>query len=310
MLPVMFDWNELGPRRLTHGAEVLDETLRDGLQSASARHPSLAEKMDLLHCMAGLPIHAVNLGIPASSPRSFDDAVALASEATAARLPLTLVCAGRTLASDVAAMLDVCQRTGAPIEAHTFIGASPIRSYTEGWDLERLLRNTRQAVAMAARGGVPVTYVTEDTTRSRPDVLQALFSCALEAGATRLCLADTVGHATPHGARQLVSFTRTFLRERGVPGVRLDWHGHDDRGLALSNALAAIEAGVDRVHATALGLGERTGNTAMELLLSHVAWANGPPEPSDLARYCWLAAKAVGAVHAHVSAPPQRRRAA
>jgi 2-isopropylmalate synthase len=154
-----------------------------------------------------------------------------------------------------------------PIEACTFIGSSPIRQYAEDWTLERMLLATEDAVQFAVGAGLSVMFVTEDTTRARPETLKALYGRAIECGARRICLADTVGHATPHGVRQLVRFIRSdVIGPTGVQ-VKLDWHGHRDRGLGLANTLAAIEAGVDRVHGTALGIGERVGNTEMDLLL-------------------------------------------
>ena len=81
-------------------------------------------------------------------------------------------------------------------------------------------------------------------------------------------LCDTVGHATPDGLRNLVGFTRSLLRSMGREDeVELDWHGHNDRGLALPLGILAFELGVDRVHGCALGIGERVGNTSLDLLL-------------------------------------------
>ena len=141
--------------------------------------------------------------------------------------------------------------------------------------------------------GVEVAYVTEDTTRAHPETLREIWKSALETGAKRLCLADTVGHATRDGVRNLVVFTRALIDETGIDDVGLDWHGHNDRGLALDNALWALEYGIDRIHGCALGIGERTGNTPMELLLLNL-WLQGELElgdPSALDRYCEVAAR-------------------
>jgi 2-isopropylmalate synthase len=106
-------------------------------------------------------------------------------------------------------------------------------------------------------------YVTEDTVRARPEALRQLFLTAIEAGASRLCLCDTVGHATPTGAANLVRFALEVVKESGT-AVELDWHGHSDRGLAVINTLAAIRAGVTHVHGCAIGIGELVGNTPMD----------------------------------------------
>jgi 2-isopropylmalate synthase len=193
-------------------------------------------------------------------------------------------------------MIEIAQRSGIPVEVYAFIGSSPIRQYVEEWDLPLIARRSTEAVDVAVKAGLSVAYVTEDTTRSRPEVLTTLFKAAIDHGATRLCLSDTVGHATPDGVRNLVQFTRSVVAGTGVKNIGLDWHGHNDRGLALENALWALEFGVDRVHATALGIGERVGNAQMELILLNMKLL-GQLEDQDLTKlleYCQTVAKAVG----------------
>ena len=129
-------------------------------------------------------------------------------------------------------------------------------------------------------------YVTEDTTRAKPDDLRRLYTAAIEAGARRICVADTVGHATPEGARAVIKFVRKVVAETGED-VKVDWHGHRDRGLDVANALAAVEAGADRLHGTCLGVGERVGNTPIDLLLVNLellGWSNR--DLSRLSDYC------------------------
>jgi 2-isopropylmalate synthase len=260
---VQYNWNEWdgGP------VEIHDETLRDGAQSVSVVEPRLEDKKALLHYAAGLGVHSVALGFPAMGERAATHVVALAREIADARLPLGVTCAARTLTADIDAITAASQSAGLPIEVGTFIGASRLRQAVEGWTLDDMCRRVEVAVSTAVRAGHDVMFVTEDTTRAEPSDLEALYGAALRAGATRVCLADTVGCAMPSGVRQLVGFVRGIVGEN----VRVDWHGHRDRGLGLPNCLTAIEAGVDRVHATALGLGERVGNVEMELLLVNLA---------------------------------------
>jgi isopropylmalate/homocitrate/citramalate synthase len=267
---LIFDWNTVqgafdysGVR----GVELNDETLRDGLQSPSVTDPPIEDKIRLLHLMADLGIAAADIGLPGAGPRAVQDVEALAREIADARLPIEPNCAARTVVADVRPIAEVSQRTGIAIEAATFIGSSPIRQFAEGWTLERMLRATEEAVGFAVAEGLPVMYVTEDTTRAAPDTLRALYGAAIRAGARRICLADTVGHATPNGVRQLVRFVREEIVDPSGEEVKIDWHGHRDRGLAIPNALAAIEEGAHRIHGTALGVGERCGNTEMDLLL-------------------------------------------
>ncbi|HEY9478537.1 MAG TPA: hypothetical protein VIP79_00540, partial [Gemmatimonadaceae bacterium] len=256
----LFDWSACR-------VELNDETLRDGLQCPSVTNPPVEDKLRLLHLMAGLGIASADIGLPGAGTRSRDDALALAMELAGSRLPLEANCAARTVVGDVEPIARISQAAGIPIEAATFIGSSPIRRYAEDWTLERMLRVSEEAVRFAVREGLPVMFVTEDTTRADPETLKALYGNAIRWGARRLCIADTVGHATPAGVRALVRFVRHEIIAPSGEDVKLDWHGHRDRGLGLANCLAAIEEGVDRVHGTALGIGERVGNAEMDLLL-------------------------------------------
>jgi len=267
---LIYDWNTLegsfdySTRR---GVQLNDETLRDGLQSPSVTDPTIEEKIRLLHLMAELGIAALDIGLPGAGPRAVRDVEALARAIVEDRLPIEPNCAARTVRADVQPIIDVSQRTGIAIEAATFIGSSPIRQYAEDWTIDRMLRATEDAVTFAVSHGLPVMYVTEDTTRARPEVIKQLYTTAISCGARRICVADTVGHATPDGVKQLLGFIqREVVAPSGVD-VKIDWHGHRDRGLGLANCLAAVEAGAHRIHGTAIGVGERCGNAEMDLLL-------------------------------------------
>jgi 2-isopropylmalate synthase len=297
---LIFDWNvgpsAPAPRRV----ELNDETLRDGLQCPTVRDPAREDKIRLLHLMADLGIASADIGLPGAGPRAAADAEALAEEIARNRLPIAPNCAARTVRADLEPIARLSQRVGVAVEAATFIGSSPIRQYAEEWTLERMLRATEDAVCFAVGEGLPVMYVTEDTTRAAPEALKALYGAAIRCGARRICLADTVGHATPAGVRRLVRFVREQVVAPSGEAVRLDWHGHRDRGLAIANALAAVEEGVDRVHGTALGIGERCGNTEMDLLLVNLKLMG--VHQHDLSRlpdYVALAARALGVSVAH-----------
>jgi len=243
-----------------------DETLRDGLQSPSVRMPTIEEKVDILCRMDGLGIDTADIGLPGAGPKVAADAELLASAIRDLRLRIRANCAARTMIADITPIVEIAQRTGVPIECCTFIGSSPIRQYTEGWTIDRLQKITEEAVGFAVREGLSVMYVTEDTTRADPTSLRALLTTALRSGASRLCVADTVGHATPTGARAIVRFVNDLIAEcDSTAGV--DWHGHNDRGFGVASSLAAMEAGASRLHGSALGIGERCGNTPIDLLL-------------------------------------------
>ena len=258
------DWNGR-PAPGDRTPQLHDETLRDGLQSPSIRDPDIAAKRDLVHRLVRAGVDAVNLGIPGAGPLALGAVRALMVEIRDHRLPVSPNVAVRTVEADLAQVAEVQQRAGLPLEAGAFLGSSPVRMDVEGWDLAFLVDTARRAVAFCRRNQVPVMMVTEDTTRARPEVLRALYAAALDEGAEAICLSDTCGHATPEGVRRLVRFIREeVVKDRSV---RVDWHGHNDRGLALANALAAFEAGADRLHGTILGIGERCGNVALDQLL-------------------------------------------
>ena len=255
--------------RTTARVKLHDETLRDGLQNPTAADPTVEQKIEIVHLLDDIGIDSVNIGLPAAGPRPYADCIAVAQAMADGKLTIRAAGAARTLVDDIGPMADVTQKTGVTMEVMTFIGSSPIRRYVEGWSVELIRERSVAAIAFGVKEGLPVTYVTEDTTRTPPHVLRELFMAAIDAGAHRLCLCDTVGHATPDGARNIVQFTRNLIEGMGVD-VGIDWHGHDDRGFALANALAAMEAGADRIHGCVLGVGERVGNTSLELLLRNL----------------------------------------
>jgi isopropylmalate/homocitrate/citramalate synthase len=268
MHPLIFDWNKTDAPR--PGVVMLDdETLRDGLQSPSVRCPSIDEKLRILHLIDRLGIDTADIGLPGAGAHVVRDVERLAREIADQRLKVAANCAARTLEADIRPIAEITQRTGLAIECCTFIGSSPLRQYAEGWTLDQLLKLTEDAIRFAVREGLSVMYVTEDTTRADPDTLRALYSTAIRAGATRVCVADTVGHCTPHGAAAVVRFIKSVVDECGG-GVGIDWHGHRDRDFAVINTLAALDAGATRLHGAAIGIGERVGNTPMELLLMNL----------------------------------------
>ena len=296
MHPLIYDWNLIdqpagaAPRRVM----LDDETLRDGLQSPSVRTPSLDQKVHILHLMDSLGIDTADIGLPGAGPHVVRDVEHLAREIISSKLKIRANCASRTMLADITPIIDIAQRTGLDIECCTFVGSSPIRQYTEDWTLDRLQRLTEEAVSTAVRAGLACMFVTEDTTRANPDSLRALYATAIRAGAKRVCVADTVGHATPAGARAVVRFVQTIVDECGG-GVGIDWHGHRDRDLAIENSLAAMDAGATRLHGAGIGIGERVGNTPLDVLLVNlVLMGHREADLTRLTDYCETIAEACG----------------
>ncbi len=297
---LIYDWNRIHPASLrpTHNVLLNDETLRDGLQSPSVRDPSIEEKIKILHLMETLGINSLDLGLPGAGARASEHTEALAREIVQHKMKIRANCAARTLENDIRPIADIVQRTGLKIEAATFLGSSPIRRYTEGWTDDFLLQTTEHAVKYALSLGLDVMYVTEDTTRCDPEMVRRLYTTAINCGARAIVVCDTAGHATPMGTFALVRFVVEEVVKSSGEKIRVDWHGHCDRGLAIANSMAALVAGADCVHATALGIGERVGNTQMDQMLVNLRLMGIPPwadqDLTKLKDYCEAVSRATG----------------
>ncbi len=266
---LIYDWNSKRYRGrviLNRNFELHDETLRDGIQNPSVVDPDIGDKLEILHMLNDIGVDTIDVGLPGAGPRAYEDVLRLCREIVDQKLSIRPTCAGRTVVGDIKPMVEVSQRAGISIEVMTFIGSSPIRALAEDWSVGLIRERSVEAIAFAVKEGLPVNYVTEDTTRSRPDVLWDLFRAVIEHGASRLTLCDTVGHVTPDGVRNLVQFTRNTVEATGCD-VGIDWHGHNDRGLAVVNSIWALEYGADRAHGTILGIGERVGNASLDQIL-------------------------------------------
>ncbi len=297
---LIYDWNALYPKSLHPPGPVLltDETLRDGLQSPSVRDPTIEQKIEILHLMEGLGINTLDLGLPGAGPRAVEHVTALARKIVAHKMKITAYCAARTVESDIRPIAEIVQKTGLPIEVAAFLGSSPIRRYTEAWSSDFLLQTTEKAIKYAVSLGLEVMYVTEDTTRCDPETVKKLYAAAIDCGAHALVICDTAGHATPMGTLALVKFVLEEVVKPSEKKIRVEWHGHCDRGLAIANSMAALVAGANCVHATALGLGERVGNTQMDQMLVNLKLMGIAPwdrqDLTQLKRYCEAVSTATG----------------
>ena len=291
---LIYDWNSKdGGFQLQKPLEFDDETLRDGLQSPSVADPSIEQELELLHIMDDLGIQGVDLGLPGAGGRPREDILRMAKEIADTGMKILPNVACRTVISDIEPVLEMNQELGVPIEVSTFIGSSSVRQFAEDWSVDALLKHTEKALTFCRDHDLPVMYVTEDTSRAHPDTITKLYTLAMELGAKRLCVCDTVGHSTPDGAYNVVKFVRDLADNFG-PGIKVDWHGHRDRDLAIANCLAAVRAGADRIHGCALGIGERAGNAPMDLLLVNcklLGWIDN--DLTRLPEYVKKAAEAV-----------------
>jgi 2-isopropylmalate synthase len=295
---LIYDWNRKNPENLTGPVQLNDESLRDGLQSPSVRDPSIAEKIEILHLMEALGINSLDLGLPGAGPRAVEAVTALAREIVANKMKIRANCAARTHENDIRPIAEIVQKTGLRIEAATFIGSSPIRRFTEGWTDDFLLQTTEKAVKYAVSLGLDDMYVTEDTTRCDPETVKRLYATAINCGARAIVICDTAGHATPAGAFALVKFVMNEVVKSSGEKIRVDWHGHSDRGLAIANSIAALMAGAHCVHACGIGIGERVGNTQMDQMLVNLKLMGIAPwdrqDLTKLKQYCQAVSGATG----------------
>ena len=295
---LIYDWNKKPSEHRSGTVLLNDESLRDGLQSPSVRDPSIAQKIEILYLMEALGIDSLDLGLPGAGPRAVEAVTALAREIVANKMKIRANCAARTHENDIRPIAEIVQKTGLPIEAATFIGSSPIRRFTENWTDDFLFRTTEKAVKYAVSPGLDSMYVTEDTTRCDPETVKKLYSTAINCGACAIVICDTAGHATPIGAFALVKFVIDEVVKPSGQKIRVDWHGHSDRGLAVANSLAALTAGAHCVHGCAVGIGERVGNTQMDQMLVNLKLMGIPPwdqqDLTKLKQYCQAVSNATG----------------
>ncbi len=297
---LIYDWNSVsgGQFPANHAVLLNDESLRDGLQSPSVKDPAIEDKIRILHLMEQLGINMLDIGLPGAGPRAVADVERLAQEIANSRMKIKPNCAARTHENDIRPIAEISQRAGIGIECACFLGSSPIRRYTENWTDDFLLTTTEKAVKYARSLGLEVMYVTEDTSRCDPETVKRLYATAINCGAAAIVVCDTVGHSTPAGVQALIRFVIDEVVKPSGAKVRVDWHGHSDRGLGVANSLAALAAGADCVHATGLGIGERVGNTQMDQMLVNLKLMGVPPwDQQDLTRlkdYCSAISEATG----------------
>lgn len=263
-MELTYQWNK--PKANSHPIDIHDESLRDGIQSNSINAPLVDQKLELIQCMGEIGVNSIDIGMPIVGPKHAEEVFEIAKAVAASDHQFRMNCAARTMAEDIFKIAEISQRAGVPIGVDLFVGCSSIRQFVEGWDLDHLKRLTEESISLSLKENLEVMYVTEDTTRTDPHTIKELYTLAINSGAERICIADTVGSITPFGTRQLVSYVRQ-MADAITPNIQIDWHGHNDRLLSIANSMAAIEAGANQIHGTILGIGERCGNTPIEILM-------------------------------------------
>ncbi|MFI9422205.1 LeuA family protein [Streptomyces achromogenes] len=268
---ILFTWNERLPAGTS--VEIEDDTLRDGLQASFIRKPTVEEKAELFRMSAGIGARHAVVGFPASSPAEFSDSRRLLSVIRDDGLPLMPWFLGRAVREDLEPMLRLRDHFGADVGAAFFIGTSPIRRHVEKWDMAQIMERITGTMEYLEKVGLPFSFSVEDASRTPPDELRDMVELAVRYSAYSIAVCDTVGESTPAGVHRLVGFVKSLIKDRGSH-VKILWHGHNDRGLGLANSIAAVEAGADIVGGAFLGIGERSGNTALEQVIMYL-YQNG-----------------------------------
>lgn len=265
---LLSSWNP-APARSLESVEIEDDTLRDGLQGAFVRKPTIGEKLELFSLSSAIGCQHAVIGFPASSVDELADCSAIISAIEAGRLKLMPWLLSRALVSDLVAIVTLQKETSVRLGAAFFMGTSPIRRAIENWDLEHVKASMAEAVAFAAQNDIPFSLSIEDASRTPKDELRELIALGADNNAYSIAICDTVGESTPAGAARLVGFTKNIIEAAGAT-TKILWHGHNDRGLAVANSLAAAEAGADIIGGSFMGIGERTGNAALEQIILYL----------------------------------------
>lgn len=247
---------------------IFDTTLRDGEQSPGATLTS-AEKLDVAKALSRLGVDIIEAGFPAASP---DDLAAVQSIAAGVGTEPVLgrpsaeppiICAlARASEGDLDKAWEAVRLAVRP-RLHTFLATSPIhREHKLRMSREEVLRRAERMVAYARQLTPDVEFSPEDAGRTEPEFLYQVLEAVIAAGATTLNIPDTVGYTLPHEFGALIEGIMQHVR--GIEGVTVSVHCHDDLGLATANTLAGLRAGARQAEVTINGIGERAGNTALE----------------------------------------------
>lgn len=273
-IPGIYNWTRHdGPsmpvRSPRPRVEIDDETWRDGIQGTHVvHHPNTNQKALYIERAVTLGfIDHLDIGFPASGPMHRDEIVTLIDFSQKKKLPVTFSTAGRGAAiDDIKSIIEIAQRTGENVEADLFIDVSYLRADVEGWSRDERLRQTMRNIVLAKKEGLSVMFVPERASVTSPKELLEACVMAADEGVDRIAFADTTGALTPHGTSQLL---RTMFENLGkrYPKIRFDFHEHDDLNMGIANCVVAAMEGIDRLHATARGIGERAGNVSLEKLL-------------------------------------------
>lgn len=281
-------------------AQIDDETLRDGLQSSGIRHPTPEEGLVLFDLMYQLGTQRADIGFAAAGEAHMKRIKAIAEHNSILDPKMEISCAARMTPQDIEPIVQISQEIGAHFWADAFIGITPERIDSEGWNQKQMIEWVENTVGFSLENDVDVMLVTESTIdgiEKNAEFLEQIYLTGLNKGAKRVCISDTTGARLPHEVEEAVLWMRQLLNRSGFEKVAIDFHGHNDLRSAVPNSIAALRAGAQRVHATILHAGERRGNTdrtALQLQLRRTGMDQGAYNLRVIPEYVRQASRILG----------------
>ncbi len=247
---------------------IFDTTLRDGEQCPGAAMTP-REKLEIARQLARLGVDIIEAGFPVASEGDFASVQEIAREVKG-----PVICGlARCVPKDIEAAGHAIKPAGKKGRIHVFLGTSKLhREFKLGKAQNEIIRLAIDGVKRAKAFVKDVEFSPEDASRTELDFLVKVVEAAIEAGATTINMPDTTGYATPAEYERM--FRHIIANARGAKNVIFSAHCHDDLGLAVANALAAVQGGARQVEGTINGIGERAGNTALEEFVMAVRTRN------------------------------------
>ncbi len=247
---------------------IFDTTLRDGEQCPGAAMTP-REKLEIARQLARLGVDIIEAGFPVASEGDFASVQEIAREVKG-----PVICGlARCVPKDIEAAGHAIKPAGKKGRIHVFLGTSKLhREFKLGKAQNEIIRLAIDGVKRAKAFVKDVEFSPEDASRTELDFLVKVVEAAIEAGATTINMPDTTGYATPMEYERM--FRHIVANARGAKNVIFSAHCHDDLGLAVANALAAVQGGARQVEGTINGIGERAGNTALEEFVMAVRTRN------------------------------------
>ena len=260
----LYSWNALNRANISN--VKIEDDIRDALQSVRTVQPLLSERKALLDLSAKVGIQYSFLGFPAASQNETNLVTALVKHIADEKIPIEPVLMARALENDVKRIIEIQNETSYAVAADIFINTSALRLKIEGWTLDTIINKIKKSHHLSVNNNLKYRISLEDSARTAPDSIEILIKEIINLGIKTIVLCDTVGDCLPSGASNLTSFVMDIISKENVD-VEIGWHGHNDKGLSLANALASVEAGATIISGTFTGIGERTGNIPLEQII-------------------------------------------